>query len=405
MTNSINNLTLRRALQKKGELALIKALDALEQLLPGVSFSIPNQTPGLYVQYFPADNKVYIGESSNVLREIRIYRTPFQLNNNPQRRRYFEKSGIPNVKDFSVCLSSDLNLNDKSVRLKEEKKLISLAGANCINVSVGPNTKKTEYKGHSGVIEPIFKPRVGSWKQKQSEKYYKALLPYENLPSKSNQSCIYLIYHIGTGNFYIGQSNTSLLGPRMLKHKTILRKSQYYKQQNIEISQYKTYERMIHDMQTHGPHFEYSIIEYLDQLSPEDRIKRETAVIADAIYRFSTRVYNVPNANVKDILRLLYRNVQTSKIAAGALRRRKTQPKAVGRIFYPVVIEGKWFSQVKYAAEAYSLNRKTVSFRLLSDNFPTWITLKDLTKKKLPNIPEIQLKAKQFFETLENYKT
>jgi len=158
-------------------------------------------------------------------------------------------------------------------------------------------------------------------------------------------------------------------------------------------------------METYGNQFEYSIIEYLDQLSTEDRVKRENEVIADAIYRYKKRVYNIPNVNVKDILHLLHRNIRKNKIEIGVLRRRKNQVEAVGRIFYPVVIDNIWYSQIKYAAATLGMNAKTVSYRLRSPLFPTWITLKDLTRKKLPDIPEIKTKAEQFYNKLSSYKT
>jgi len=55
-------------------------------------------------------------------------------------------------------------------------------------------------------------------------------------------------------------------------------------------------------MKTKGNFFEYSIIEYLDQFSKTEKLNREEEVIADAIYRFSNRVYNLTTTKLNRLV-------------------------------------------------------------------------------------------------------
>lgn len=206
----------------------------METILPSVNFTLPKKAPGLYVQYFPIDNKVYIGESSNVLREISIYRTPFQISNNPRRKYYFDRSGLQNVKEFYIQSSHEIQIKEKKIRLEEERKMIILAGN--YSIKTISKTERIKFKNTPGILDPVMEKRKGPWKV-FINKAYKQLLPYPNLDSKPNESCLYVIYHLATGNFYIGQSKSSFIEPRILKHKDIIRKCQFYKQQNIFLSQ------------------------------------------------------------------------------------------------------------------------------------------------------------------------
>nr|YP_005089801.1 GIY-YIG homing endonuclease [Dunaliella salina]ACS95064.1 GIY-YIG homing endonuclease [Dunaliella salina] len=353
---------------------------------------------------FQQIKKIYIGEAKNVVSEIRTYLTPFQISNNPYKKAYIDRSGLANIKSLKVILSPNLNLQDSKVRKSEEKRLIAEAGPNCINIMSSKYNKKTIYMGSKGVIEPIFKKRIGDWRTYQTSKYLKPILPYPNLPEKPSESCIYVIVHRKTGNFYIGETGEENLAERLRKHKSVLRKTQYYLEKGIKLSQFSAYGRMVKDMQSEGPEFEYSVIEYLDELTRSDRKKREDQVVADAIYRFKSRVYNRPVKRAKDILDALNKNIlipvpsDPLNVRNIEIKRvpKNQQKKLPGRIFYPVIVNNVWYSQVNEAAKALALNPKTLSWRLKSPTFPNYISLKNIDSKKFPTFQKIKKKPKTF---------
>lgn len=286
----------------------MKLYDLLKKIFPDYQFESPTSKPGLYIQDFPANHKIYIGDSVNVIREIRCSKTPFAINNNPVQKEFLNRNGLSNVKELSVVFPFTVNLKSVSVKREFEKKLMTQAGYYSINVQINPLAKKMKFAETTSVIEPVFKFRKGIWRDPSDQKGYQTIVPYKNLLTKSTEFYLYVFIHKVTGRFYIGQ--TVNLVERIRKHAAILLQVQSFAAKGHPISMEKAYGRIVSDMKDENNVFEYSIIEYLDNLNFKERMKRENEVRADAISRFQSRVYNNPSKRTQDIIQSLHRNVE-----------------------------------------------------------------------------------------------
>lgn len=372
----------------------------LVSLFPAESFKKPEREAGVYGFYFPTSKKVYIGQSKNVWREILLAKTPSGLSRRHMLKEALYAEGEKECYTFQFNQSKSMEFINN--RIAEEKRLVNLAGSMSINVVFRNNASFLDYTTAGPIINPLLKPRTAPWSYYEG-KNKKVDLPYPVLPIKSGESCLYVLRHKGSGNFYIGETANSVLTKRMKNHKTNLRRIQYYLNKNESPVQTETYKMMINDMQTSGPEFEYSIIEYLDQLPRNLRVKRENEVIADAIYRYGKRVYNIRTPLVKMLVKKIYLEKNISKMNP---RRPYSEMGLEANVRYkqrkyPVIINNVWYNMAVLASRALGIPLATIEYRCKSPRFPDYISLKFLGAKIIPNDVEI-IKKYNYYQSLIN---
>lgn len=255
----------------------------LKQIFPDATFTSPKRNPGIYIFYFKDKDKVYLGESLKVKREICHLFRPYALSTRPYLKTYVESSGLDNIDIFTIL--SGPAYADTSYRKKEERRLILQAGSKAINIAFNPLKKPINSLSHPLVINPILNYRKGPWNRNNLTSG-KHTLPYENLAPRQGEFCLYVIMNTATGNFYIGQTAVPNVTIRINKHKSAIRKNQYYLYaHHKKLWYYPSYERVIEDMKKDSPIFEYSIIKYLDSLTKKERLKIEADYIAEALLK------------------------------------------------------------------------------------------------------------------------
>lgn len=380
----------------------------LKDIFTTETFLQPRYEPGIYVIYFPQTQSVYIGQSQKIKHEIALIKTPRNLSNRPLLKFHFDRSGKENVKAYALLQGPEFE--DRKVRTREEYQFIKKAGPAAVNIA--GNTQKNPSKrftSNPDVIDPLFKQRKTPWQDTQEKAVGKPPIHYSLLPEKPTESCIYIFRHKKMGHFYIGQSETCIIIRRMNKHRSLMRKSQYWELQGVKTAESDSYGRMIEDMKNVENLFEYGIIEYCGQLSKADRKKREDNIIAEAFYKYGNRVYNKSNKQIEKRLaqyRLFGRLLNTPASSQPLLAYYERDPKKVTQyknLNYPVIVEGNYFDSFSQAGKALSVNIKTVTNRCRSSAFPNYIYVKEPKNKIIPNTPEVQIKLQLFNKLLTIY--
>lgn len=380
----------------------------LKNLFPSETFFEPKSQPGIYVLFFPSSKSVYIGESKKVNREIAEIKRPGSLANRPLLKSHFDRSGIENVKAYALLQGPEFE--DRPTRLREERRFIQQAGSAAINVVGKINQNKIiRFSSNPSVIDPIFIRRTVPWKSSGVVSNLNYNIDYPILPDKPTESCLYIFVNKQTGRFYIGQSGNSKILLRIHKHRSLIRKSQFWELQGVKTAESITYEKMIQDMKNGANVFEYAIIEYLDQFTAADRIDRENNTIAEALYNYGDRVYNNVNAKVQQILskfRVLGQTFDASKRNQSLLRYYERDAQKVAQykiINYPVIVDGKYYDSLSEAGKILHIHRQTITNRCLSTAFPNYIYLKDPKNKIIPNSPDIKIKLQLFNKLLDAF--
>lgn len=381
----------------------------LKKNFPNQTFLKPQSQPGIYVLFFPSSKSVYIGESQKVNREILEIKTPGSLARRPLIKPYFDASGIKNVKAYALLQGP--SLEDRAIRLREEDRLIKEAGSSAINISGNIHRNaKIRFSSDISVIDPIFIKRTIPWNKDGSVSIPNHSLNYPVLPEKPTEYCLYIFKNKKSGNFYIGQSGKSNPLFRINKHRSDIRKVQYWELRGIKTGESVTYQRMVEDVKNGGNVFEYSIIEYLDQFNETDRKDRESNVIAEAYYQYGNRVYNNLTIRIQKILskfREFGRTFNATKRNKQLLSYYDRDPERVAQyknITYPVIVNGKYYDSLSEAGRDLHIQAKTVANRCRSASFPNYIYLKEPKNKIIPNSPEVKTKLQSFNKLLAAYK-
>jgi len=273
----------------------------LKTILPNQTFFEPSSQPGIYIIYFPKNNSVYIGQSKKINHEIRQIKRPGSLANRPNLKYYFDASGLENVKFYALSQGPDFE--NRKIRLQEEDKFIKKAGSYSINITGKISPKSIiRFSSDPNVIQPIFIERKIPWQKDPLGDLSNPNLNFPILPENSSQSCLYIIKNKKTGNFYIGQSENCKILLRVHKHRSLIRKTQYWQLRGVKTAESITYQSMISDMKEGGNVFEYAIFEYLNNLNTRDRIDREINVIAEAYFIYGNRVYNNLTPKIQKII-------------------------------------------------------------------------------------------------------
>lgn len=391
----------------------------LRDIFPSQDFFEPEYVPGIFVLFFPSTTSggrktVYIGQSVKVKREIAETKTPRSLSNRPYLKALFDNTGMSNVKFYT--LSQGPELADRTVRLREETQFIQKAGIYAANIAGNiHNPSITRFKSNPNVINPVLHKREKPWNSVNGKcingtSETQISLHYPILPEKPSESCLYLFRNNKTGSFYIGQSANSHIIDRINKHKSNIRKVQFWELEGKKIGESVIYDKIISDIKKGGKEFEYSIIEYCDQLTRTERLQREHQVIAEAILKYGNRVYNNLNKQIRQNLLQLRQlektySISTSKeILLPYYERNLSQVVKYKRIVYPVIANNKYYDSLSQAAIDLKISRETIKSYCLSNSFPHFIWLQTPLNKKIPSISEVQSKLDKFNKLLDAFK-
>lgn len=355
---------------------------ALKDILPISKFLLTKQQNGVYVVFFPHNKTVYIGESTNISRELSMLRGGYR--NQAAVNEAFSQSG-KYVSAFAVLQGP--GLKEKETRKNLEKMLIRLAGSSAINIINNVNPKTNPYLADPAVKRAVFIPYNKSWTDYD--------LKYPNLSVTKNENCIYLLLHKDSGHFYIGESAHFIKNKVLRRHRSSIASTQALALQGQKVKCAEALNRIITDILSDGTEFWYSAIEYTTGLTEAERKKKEEYYREEGYHLYKDRLYNPPGkTRAPNIVKRSEQSKDLNRVAA--LAQRKISQFSSQKS-YPCIINGVWYESMAAAGRALGQTVKgSIKKRLLSSNFPNYIWLKDTQNKAIPYSPELEEKLKKY---------
>lgn len=355
----------------------------LKNLFPNQTFLIPNNKPGIYLCFFPNISKVYIGQSKNIVQELK-----WLVSSKEKRPHIIEafKTNNTNVKKYALL--QGLGCLNTRLRLKLELEYIKKAGENSLNVAGNPLSKFNLIVHNPLINTPVFTKYTDSLRHFD--------LSYTSLPPKLSENYIYILINKTSKRFYIGETSNIRFFQRMKEHRQNIARRAIFQKQGQTFFNPSVYDKMATDLLNSSNEFYFSIIEYTDALSHTQVLTRESELIIEAYKKDKNRLYNEPSRKFLKVFSGTHRVDCSGKT-------RKIRPITLSNLKYPCIIDNVWYDTVSSALQAKGIaNRHIIYTRFKSAKFPNYIYLKEQGSKTIPNIPEIQNKLKVFKNKLEN---
>lgn len=356
----------------------------LLQALPQFNFLKPANKPGVYVMYFPNENKIYIGQSKRVSFEISMYlgfhRKQPTVNN-------FIRSNSGKV--YSCAIFQGPAVANDSVRREIEKILINKTTQYNINTVSTPRHALTSPSSFAlaGFLETkIIEGSLAQYGLKYTG----------SIPPKS-EACIYLFLNPKTRNFYIGETHNFYEAKVMKRHKTTVFSVLRRQQQHELIKSDLVTEKVVKDLTQKNDVFLFTCLENLDKADKKRRVQVETIYKQEAYQIYKNRLYNqqnfVPTAGV------VSKNQESKeKNRQASLRQDITMDITA----YPCICDNKWYNSRAEASRAYGYQSKDgLKYKLANPTALNFIWLKDSKGKPFPKDPLIQKKIAEFFQELK----
>jgi hypothetical protein len=205
----------------------------LQKLFPGVTFLSTKQMPGIYVLYFEKENKVYIGKSVNVTREVSMYKTK-------QRTQIIINQLVESNKENFVSFALLQGLPLKPLLKPFEILTIGLTQSFNINTIYNKTTKTQDPVKTS--TESFLKTSIITGKLTAYG------LNYVGVEPPTDQGCIYLIINPKTLRVYVGETQNFVKSNVIKRHRSNI--TSYFKRQeaSLDLQVDRTTQKLANDL-------------------------------------------------------------------------------------------------------------------------------------------------------------